>query len=277
MLFFHNCKFRSLRPKYSRSIFSLLWNTIDNSWLPKLSGINDVKIRNLIFTRNCSVNNKLTETETVKLSNKRLKFLSDPILNHLATLLIQLSANQQAKDELYALYTPTYKTIGEKDTDTGKVFEVGVYIENECFGTGKGTNLKEARLSATEQALKNLEVLNKYTAFSTNQTESVANKKGIEDKLSNQIRQTDAPIPLATEMNAKNTIYHILRKYNLTAKYSCLTPINSPVKRIMLTANGLILGIGEADSKTKGERKAAMNALNNKNMLEYLRTYTTKK
>ncbi len=74
-------------------------------------------------------------------------------------------------------------------------------------------------------------------------------------------------------MYAKNTIHGILGKYNLTAEYSCLTPINSPVKRMMLTANGLILGIGEADSKIKGERKAAMNALNNKKIARIFAHY----
>ncbi len=403
-------------------------NIEDNSWPPKLPEIKDVKIRNLVFTHKSYVNDKvnLTNTEKVKLSNERLEFLGDSILNHLTTLIVyqrfpdvdegiltitrssivnnktliqwahlygfehrmrsalsldqdhyntkiyadliesyigglfledksydriqpwlyklmepllqinvtkvpiakgvQSSIERQAKNELYALigcakYTPTYKTISEENTDTGKLFEVGVYIEDECLGMGKGTNLKEAGLSAAEDALKNHELLEKYAALrrSTSKTESViarskndatnsnvskkkssqslSNNSNLEDVNNNkesvegneyenlnQIRQIDgAPKPLATQildiqidLNAKNIIYSVLAKYNLTPKYICI-PINSSMKRMMITANDLILGIGEASTKKKGERKAAMNALNNKEMLEYLRTtYTSK-
>ncbi len=67
-----------LKPKYFRSP----WNAGDNLWPPKLPEIKNVEILDLAFTHKSYV----SKVNKVKLSNERLEFLGDSILNHLTTL-----------------------------------------------------------------------------------------------------------------------------------------------------------------------------------------------
>ncbi len=282
-------------------------NKTDNSWPPKLPEIKDAKIRDLAFTHKSFVNGKVNR---VKLSNERLEFLGDSILNHLTTLNIYQRfphvdegiltktrssiVNNKTLIEWAHLYGLENRMKSKLCLDKGKHNEKiyadliesyigGLYLEDDSYDRIQPwlNKLMEPLLNKRKQNPSK----NSNSKGKNNKKQE--NAKRSENKTSNnQIKQKNgAPQPLDTQipdilinLNAKSTIYKILAKYNLIPKYTCLSSINSPMKRMEITANNIVLGIGEASSQKKGERKAAMNALNNNKMLEYLRTtYTSRK
>lgn len=50
--------------------------------------------------------------------------------------------------------TPVYKVLSESGPDHAKVFEVGVYLNEQLVGKGKGYSKQEAQQNAAEEALK---------------------------------------------------------------------------------------------------------------------------
>ncbi|MEM6998107.1 MAG: ribonuclease III [Patescibacteria group bacterium] len=51
-------------------------------------------------------------------------------------------------------FTPQYRVISEEGPDHEKEFEIGVYVDNELRGKGKGHSKQTAQQAAAEQALK---------------------------------------------------------------------------------------------------------------------------
>lgn len=60
---------------------------------------------------------------------------------------------QEAAQERMSV-TPTYKVLSETGPDHNKQFQVGVYIQDELYGTGEGTSKQEAQTSASKNALQ---------------------------------------------------------------------------------------------------------------------------
>ncbi len=52
--------------------------------------------------------------------------------------------------------TPHYEILEEKGPDHDKLFKVGLYLNDELIGTGKGSSKQEAQVNAAEIALKKL-------------------------------------------------------------------------------------------------------------------------
>lgn len=52
--------------------------------------------------------------------------------------------------------TPLYRVLGESGPDHEKIFEVGVFVENEEFGRGKGKSKQNAEQEAAKSALEKL-------------------------------------------------------------------------------------------------------------------------
>jgi len=53
--------------------------------------------------------------------------------------------------------TPTYHSLAEEGPDHAKVFTVGAFLGERCYGQGKGPNKQQAAQSAAEVALKQLQ------------------------------------------------------------------------------------------------------------------------
>ena len=56
-----------------------------------------------------------------------------------------------------AKITPTYKTLSEEGPDHAKVFTVGAFLNEVCYGQGQGPNKQQAAQAAAEHALKTLQ------------------------------------------------------------------------------------------------------------------------
>lgn len=52
---------------------------------------------------------------------------------------------------------PRYKLVSEKGPDHRKLFEIHLYIREECFGIGKGASKKAAEQEAARQALEKMQ------------------------------------------------------------------------------------------------------------------------
>lgn len=75
--------------------------------------------------------------------------IQKPVRNWKAELQEVLQRNHQK--------LPLYKVLSEHGPDHNKIFEVGVFLENNLLGSGIGSSKKEAEQSAAEQALPSLE------------------------------------------------------------------------------------------------------------------------
>ncbi len=53
--------------------------------------------------------------------------------------------------------SPVYKVIDEQGPSHAKIFTIGVYINHELFGTGKGKSKQEAEEKAAKQALERIQ------------------------------------------------------------------------------------------------------------------------
>lgn len=51
--------------------------------------------------------------------------------------------------------TPSYRVMDETGPDHDKQFTIGVYVHDECIGTGVGQSKQEAQVAAAQEALKN--------------------------------------------------------------------------------------------------------------------------
>jgi len=55
-------------------------------------------------------------------------------------------------------HTPAYKVLSEEGPDHDKIFEIGVYLGGELYGTGKGPSKQHAQQEAAQQGLNRLAV-----------------------------------------------------------------------------------------------------------------------
>ena len=60
---------------------------------------------------------------------------------------------QEKAQEKYGL-TPHYKVLNETGPDHDKIFEVGLYIDNELVAKGKGSSKQEAQIKAAGKGIK---------------------------------------------------------------------------------------------------------------------------
>lgn len=60
----------------------------------------------------------------------------------------------QEKAQEFVGITPNYKVLSESGPDHDKEFSVGVFLENEIIGEGKGSSKQEAEQNAARNALK---------------------------------------------------------------------------------------------------------------------------
>lgn len=60
---------------------------------------------------------------------------------------------QESSQELLGI-TPTYRVLHEEGPDHNKIFEVGVFLDNDLVATGKGSSKQEAQTDAAENAVK---------------------------------------------------------------------------------------------------------------------------
>lgn len=60
---------------------------------------------------------------------------------------------QEKSQENYKI-TPHYKVIKESGPDHNKIFEVGLYINDELIASGKGSSKQEAQVDAAEKGIK---------------------------------------------------------------------------------------------------------------------------
>jgi len=67
----------------------------------------------------------------------------------------------QEKIQAQKLSSPTYKVISESGPAHDKIFTIGVYIKNKCFGKGSGRSKQEAEENAAKEALLRLEIKDK--------------------------------------------------------------------------------------------------------------------
>ncbi len=60
---------------------------------------------------------------------------------------------QELSQEKYGI-TPSYKLLDESGPDHNKIFEVGVFIDEDLIARGRGTSKQEAQMNAAQAALK---------------------------------------------------------------------------------------------------------------------------
>lgn len=60
---------------------------------------------------------------------------------------------QELSQEKYGI-TPNYKLLDESGPDHNKIFEVGVFIDEDLIARGRGTSKQEAQMNAAQAALK---------------------------------------------------------------------------------------------------------------------------
>lgn len=87
------------------------------------------------------------------------KFVQDHILSHLPRILeLKLYIDAKSKFQETAQdmmgVTPTYKVLEETGPDHAKEFTVGVFLNKEMAGVGRGTSKQEAQVAAAEAALE---------------------------------------------------------------------------------------------------------------------------
>lgn len=61
----------------------------------------------------------------------------------------------QEKAQEFVSITPHYKVISESGPDHNKIFEVGLYLQDDLIAVGKGSSKQEAQVSAAAQGLIN--------------------------------------------------------------------------------------------------------------------------
>jgi ribonuclease-3 len=89
------------------------------------------------------------------------KFVRKHILSELPRIIQQRlyidnkSLFQELAQEKFRI-TPTYKVLKEEGPDHARIFTVGVYLKDELWGTGTGTNKQEAQQAAAHEALHKL-------------------------------------------------------------------------------------------------------------------------
>lgn len=79
-------------------------------------------------------------------SEEIAEFVQKPLRNWKAELQEALQRNYQT--------LPVYKVIREQGPDHNKIFEVGVFLEEEHLGSGFGGSKKEAEQNAAQEALR---------------------------------------------------------------------------------------------------------------------------
>ena len=86
------------------------------------------------------------------------QFIDKNILNRLAGILSlglhhdPKSSFQEKSQEIYSI-TPHYEVLREYGPDHDKMFEVGLYIENELIASGNGSSKQEAQVDAAKKGL----------------------------------------------------------------------------------------------------------------------------
>ncbi len=87
------------------------------------------------------------------------KFIKRVVLSRLDNILINhlyldpKSSFQEKAQELIGI-TPNYKVLSEAGPDHNKIFEVGLYLNEELISRGKGSSKQEAQVEAASAGLK---------------------------------------------------------------------------------------------------------------------------
>lgn len=87
------------------------------------------------------------------------KFITDHILVKLPNILenkLYLDAKthfQELSQEKYGI-TPNYKLLSEDGPDHNKIFQIGVFINEEMIAEGKGSSKQEAQMTAAQAGIK---------------------------------------------------------------------------------------------------------------------------
>jgi ribonuclease III len=84
-----------------------------------------------------------------------LKKIVSKLDNILANKLYQdpKSTFQEKAQEIYKI-TPHYKVLKESGPDHDKIFEIGLYIDNQLIARGKGSSKQEAQVDAAAKGIK---------------------------------------------------------------------------------------------------------------------------
>jgi ribonuclease-3 len=88
-------------------------------------------------------------------------FIINFLISHKKISIPNFKSQLQEKIQLNCRRLPEYKTIKESGEDHSKRFEVAVFVENRLLGVGVASSKKEAQQKAAEQAIKNIEILDK--------------------------------------------------------------------------------------------------------------------
>ncbi|MEK7061988.1 MAG: ribonuclease III [Patescibacteria group bacterium] len=79
----------------------------------------------------------------------------DEILNNESFRDARSSFQEWSQEKLNA--TPEYRVLKESGPDHSKIFEIGCYIKDELFGTGKGTSKQTASQEAAKIAMQKIQ------------------------------------------------------------------------------------------------------------------------
>lgn len=87
------------------------------------------------------------------------KFISEKLLVRLPEIIekklfIDPKSNFQEKAQEKVGITPSYKVLSEKGPDHAKIFEVGLYLQQELVAKGHGSSKQEAQADAAKKALQ---------------------------------------------------------------------------------------------------------------------------
>ena len=91
----------------------------------------------------------------------------DFIIRHMGERILKLAANAFVPDykTIFQEYTqtefgcvPTYKLISENGEDHNPEFEISIFVEDKCWGHGKGKSKRDAEQNAAHNALINMKI-----------------------------------------------------------------------------------------------------------------------
>jgi ribonuclease-3 len=90
---------------------------------------------------------------------KATKFVSDHIIVKLDEILkneLYLDPKSKFQEKAQDIYkiTPHYKVLSETGPDHAKIFQVGLYLDNEQVAVGKGSSKQEAQVDAATRGIK---------------------------------------------------------------------------------------------------------------------------
>lgn len=204
--------------------------------------------------------------------------------------------NKDAKSELYSLigsasFHPQYEVIQIGD-GASSPFIIHCKMGDDILGVGSAPGNKEAGLRAAMQALKNKELLEKYSQirYNTDRSISTISHKQLRDSESIKVRPQDdnnvasetsskldsTIFPLAgdmsedVDMKAKNMLYSILGKRSGIIPMYDISSISANKFDVKLIVKDMVVAKATDVSKKRAAARAAMAVMKDKDIIDYL-------